>query len=313
MATKAAKSITINATKYELANALGADNGKIQLKAKDVVLDEVTPPSTESYVRFVADGRQKDGNTIPATAITIEKSADITNMTWAQFVEKVRTGTKVSLKIITGRNKYASVDESYIVEDPTIIDGIVSFDQDCVKFQFTGINRADGYGAPLIYTGTKSFHYNYFWYVSRASVIDWDNFGDDEGRPLLHIYEEEVVVPADVVKITKCKVLAPSGYDKGFLEAMAVNDSVTCTIPSGFPKKGAVDSGLVYGGIQGADLVINDSTDTNGLYIVPLQLVHASGGTQPRYAYFTLYDGKVFRTVLSTGGGTNQWDITRIS
>ena len=40
MATKAAKSITINATKYELANTLGVANGKLQLKAKDVVLDE---------------------------------------------------------------------------------------------------------------------------------------------------------------------------------------------------------------------------------------------------------------------------------
>ena len=41
MATKAAKSITINATKYELANTLDYQNGKVQLKAKDVVLDEV--------------------------------------------------------------------------------------------------------------------------------------------------------------------------------------------------------------------------------------------------------------------------------
>lgn len=41
MATKAAKSITINATKYELANALDYQNGKVQLKAKDVLLSEV--------------------------------------------------------------------------------------------------------------------------------------------------------------------------------------------------------------------------------------------------------------------------------
>lgn len=40
MATKAAKSITINATKFELANTLEVNNGKLQLKAKDVVLDE---------------------------------------------------------------------------------------------------------------------------------------------------------------------------------------------------------------------------------------------------------------------------------
>lgn len=45
MATKAAKSITINATKYQLANTLAVVNGKIQLKADDVVLSEVTPPT----------------------------------------------------------------------------------------------------------------------------------------------------------------------------------------------------------------------------------------------------------------------------
>ena len=48
MATKAAKSITINATKFELANALGVANGKLQLKAKDVVLDEVEVGGSEA-------------------------------------------------------------------------------------------------------------------------------------------------------------------------------------------------------------------------------------------------------------------------
>lgn len=42
MATKAAKSITINATKFELANALNINaNGELELLAKDVVLDSV--------------------------------------------------------------------------------------------------------------------------------------------------------------------------------------------------------------------------------------------------------------------------------
>ena len=45
MATKAAKSITINATKYELANTLAMNADKIQLLAKDVVLGEVEIPS----------------------------------------------------------------------------------------------------------------------------------------------------------------------------------------------------------------------------------------------------------------------------
>ena len=42
MATKATKSLTINATKFELANALNVDSqtGKLQLMAKDVVLSE---------------------------------------------------------------------------------------------------------------------------------------------------------------------------------------------------------------------------------------------------------------------------------
>ena len=50
MATKAAKSITINATKYELANALAVNDGKIQLKAKDVVLDEIEAPAGATVV-----------------------------------------------------------------------------------------------------------------------------------------------------------------------------------------------------------------------------------------------------------------------
>jgi hypothetical protein len=170
MATKAAKSITINATKYELANALGVDNGKIQLKAKDVVLDEVTPPAADSYVRFVYDHANQ--------TIEVEKSADITNMTWAQFAEKVRTGTKVSMKLIINHNSYLNYDNAYIVEDPTIIDGIVNFDETCVKFQFTGVNLADGTWTGLTYNGAKPFYYSYYWRAPRASTIDWANFAD---------------------------------------------------------------------------------------------------------------------------------------
>lgn len=50
MATKAAKSITINATKYELANTLDVANGKLQLKAKDVVLDETEVKAGASWI-----------------------------------------------------------------------------------------------------------------------------------------------------------------------------------------------------------------------------------------------------------------------
>ena len=173
MATKAAKSITINATKYELANALAVNDGKIQLKAKDVVLDEVTPPAADSYVRFVADGTQIASGNIPASAITIEKSADITNMTWAQFVEKVRTGTKVSLKITLG------YDDAYVVDNPVIIDGIVNFDTSCVKFQFSGVSHADGSWAGLTYNGAKPFFFDYYFRGPRATIIDWSDFDVD--------------------------------------------------------------------------------------------------------------------------------------
>lgn len=44
--TKAAKSITINSTKYEMANALNVNaNGELELLAKDVVLDSVELPA----------------------------------------------------------------------------------------------------------------------------------------------------------------------------------------------------------------------------------------------------------------------------
>lgn len=56
MATKAAKSITINATKYELANDLDVSGGKIQLKAKDVVLGEVDAPGGGFVITMEEDG-----------------------------------------------------------------------------------------------------------------------------------------------------------------------------------------------------------------------------------------------------------------
>lgn len=52
MATKAAKTLTINSTKYTLANALGVSDDKIQLKAGDVVLDEAELPAGVKYVVF---------------------------------------------------------------------------------------------------------------------------------------------------------------------------------------------------------------------------------------------------------------------
>lgn len=76
MATKAAKSITINATKYELANTLGVSDGKMQLKAKDVVLDEAELPSGAKYAVFdfgyeavgFESCKDQDGNDILTSA-----------------------------------------------------------------------------------------------------------------------------------------------------------------------------------------------------------------------------------------------------
>lgn len=59
MATKAAKSITINATKYILANTLAVADGKIQLKANDVVLSEIdipTPTPPPSAIKLMTVG-----------------------------------------------------------------------------------------------------------------------------------------------------------------------------------------------------------------------------------------------------------------
>ena len=272
MATKAAKSITINATKYELANALGVDNGKIQLKAKDVLLDEAELPAGSKYAIFdfgfemdgFASCKDQDGNDV---------------LTSAALKDIVEAGGDVYFKYTARTNGVLH----------TYIDRFERYEQyiagDEVKIEMTYVTSPDnGTTRKLTCIGTFS--------------VD---------TPIVS------TITAPSVKITKCKVLAPSGYAKGFLEAMSVNDSVTCTIPSGFPKKVEVDMGFNYDEIQGADLVIRDSNDTNTFYAFPLQFVHASGGTEPRYAYFTLYDGKVFRTVLSNAGGTSQWDITRIS
>lgn len=87
MATKAAKSITINATKYELANALGVANGKLQLKAKDVVLSEAELPVGDEalFFRHVYD---EDSETW-SIEVTNAKGETITNKAEAfEILEK---------------------------------------------------------------------------------------------------------------------------------------------------------------------------------------------------------------------------------
>ena len=70
MATKAAKTITINSTKYTLANALGMSAGKLQLKAGDVVLDEVTLDADPKAI-IVKLTAPDDGNNYPDFTSTV--------------------------------------------------------------------------------------------------------------------------------------------------------------------------------------------------------------------------------------------------
>lgn len=92
MATKAAKSITINATKYELANALDVNNGKLQLKAKDVVLDEVDY-SKPKYVKIIFS---KSGGTHTITNIEVADGMSL-NMTVSDLYNLVMQGVPVLL------------------------------------------------------------------------------------------------------------------------------------------------------------------------------------------------------------------------
>lgn len=95
MATKAAKSITINATKYELANTLDYQNGKVQLKAKDVVLDETEVGGSEAI--FVYNHYDSDEGFYVTDAIK-----DITGnvLTNAQVCSKVKAGAQIYVQVV---------------------------------------------------------------------------------------------------------------------------------------------------------------------------------------------------------------------
>lgn len=94
MATKAAKSLTINATKFELANDLAVVNGKLQLKAKDVVLAEVDIPTKFAGFKIDVDNNTvevvelSDGNDMQRTASATSQPVTITP---AQFIERVNS------------------------------------------------------------------------------------------------------------------------------------------------------------------------------------------------------------------------------
>lgn len=104
MATKAAKSITINATKYILANTLAVADGKIQLKANDVVLSEIDIPTP----------------TPPPSAIklmTVGIDYGSYNKTDILSYSDVFTGTGASLEINEEKLAAGTVPVIYLVED----------------------------------------------------------------------------------------------------------------------------------------------------------------------------------------------------
>ena len=106
MATKAAKSITINATKYQLANTLAVANGKIQLKADDVVLSEIDIPTP----------------TLPPSAIklmTVGIDYGSYNKTDILSYSDVFTGTGTDVEINEEKLAAGTVPVIYLVPDST--------------------------------------------------------------------------------------------------------------------------------------------------------------------------------------------------
>lgn len=99
MATKAAKSLTINATKFELANKLNIENGKLQLIAKDVVLDEIPfeAPSQIVYLDiggfYVGDYLESHSTfSFPVTRTVAFKDVNEETLTFAEFLDKAVKG-----------------------------------------------------------------------------------------------------------------------------------------------------------------------------------------------------------------------------
>ena len=104
MATKAAKSITINSTKYILANTLAVVDGKIQLKANDVVLSEIdipTPTPPPSAIKLMTVGIDYGSY----------NKADILSYS------DVFTGTGASLKINEEKIAAGTVPVIYLLAD----------------------------------------------------------------------------------------------------------------------------------------------------------------------------------------------------
>lgn len=99
MATKAAKSLTINATTFQLANKLAIDNGKLQLIAKDVVLDEIPFEAPGQIVYLDIDGfyvgdylQSHSTFSFPVTRTVAFEDVNGETLTYAEFLDKVLKG-----------------------------------------------------------------------------------------------------------------------------------------------------------------------------------------------------------------------------
>ncbi|MEE3415469.1 MAG: hypothetical protein VZR53_08880 [Prevotella sp.] len=93
--TKAAKSITINSTKYELANTLDYQNGKVQLKAKDVVLDETEVGGSEAI--FIYNHYDSGEGYYVTDAIKDIAGNTLTN---AEACNKVKAGAQIYVQVV---------------------------------------------------------------------------------------------------------------------------------------------------------------------------------------------------------------------
>lgn len=114
--TKAAKSITINSTKYELANDIAINDGKIQLKAKDVVLGEATLPEGGKWVAIYTD-YDAGLSGYKVTQVTASDNIDLSVMTAGDLRDEFLEGT-VKIVIKQDTDYYLVNNVQRIYDDP---------------------------------------------------------------------------------------------------------------------------------------------------------------------------------------------------
>ena len=142
MATKAAKSITINATKYELANTLDYQNGKVQLKAKDVVLGETTLPEGGKWVAIYTD-YDAGISGYKVIQVTASDNIDTSVMTAGDLRAAFLEGT-VKIVIKQGTDYYLVTNVQRIYVDP----GFTAY------FQASGVYHSMGSNDKILFSKT---------------------------------------------------------------------------------------------------------------------------------------------------------------